>query len=97
MAIAATQALVAVLIASSLSRNLDPSILELGDPSIGWDRELRLALGQHLEAVRRNAAGEEALRHSCGAALGDFKVDLRIARAIGGAGEDHDNGLAFMV
>jgi hypothetical protein len=97
MAIAATQALVAVLIALSLPANLDPSILEFGDPRVGWDRQLRLALGQHLEAVRRNAAGEEALQHSRGAALGDFKVDLRIARAIGGAGQDHNDGLAFIV
>jgi hypothetical protein len=82
MAITAAQALVAVLIALSLPADLDPSILELGDPRIGWDRQLRLALGQHLEAVRRNAAGEEALQHSRGAALGKFKVDLRIARAI---------------
>jgi len=57
MAITAAQALVAVLIALSLPADLDPSILELGDPRIGWDRQLRLALGQHLEAVRRNAAG----------------------------------------
>jgi hypothetical protein len=97
MAITAAQALVAVVIALSLPADLDPSILELGDPRIGWDRQLRLALGQHLEAVRRNAAGEEALQHSRGAALGKFKVDLRIARAIGGAGEDHNNGLAFIV
>ena len=32
----------------------------LSDAGVGWHGQLRLALGEHLETVRRNAAGDEA-------------------------------------
>ena len=62
-AIAATQTLVAILIAPSPPGDLDPPVLSLRDALIGGDRQLRLALGQDLEPVRRNAAGDETSEH----------------------------------
>ena len=80
MAIAATQTLVAILIALSPPGDLDTPILELSHARIGGDRQLRLALGQHLEPVRRNAAGEQAFQHRRRAALRKYKIYFRICR-----------------
>src|ERR1700722_17015240 len=95
-AIAATQTLVAILIALSPPGDLDPPVLSLRDALIGGDRQFRLALGQDLEPVRRNAAGDETSEHRRCAELGEFKIDRRIAGAVSGAGQDHDNRLAFV-
>src|SRR5579862_5863903 len=46
MAIAATQTLVAILIALSSPGDLDPSILGFRDARIGGDRQLGFAFGQ---------------------------------------------------
>src|SRR5271165_1640116 len=79
MAIAAPQRILASLTLTALSppSDLNTPILSLGDARIGRDREIRLALGQHLESVRRNAAVEQAFQHGCGAALRKFKIFLR--------------------
>src|ERR1700722_10350481 len=62
-AIAATQTLVASLIALSPPGDLDPPVLRLRDARIGGDRQLRFTLGQHLEPVGRNAASDETSEH----------------------------------
>src|ERR1700722_8053296 len=95
-AIAATQTLVAILIATSPPGDLDPPILSLGDAGIGGDRQLRFTLGQDLEPVGRNAASDETFQHRRCAELGDFKIDRRIAGAVGGASQDHNDRLAFV-
>src|ERR1700722_19275081 len=95
-AIAATQTLVAILIATSPPGDLDPPVLSLGDAGIGGDRQLRFTLGQDLEPVGRNAASDETFQHRRRAELGDFKIDRRVAGAVGGASQDHNDRLAFV-
>src|ERR1700733_10839859 len=94
--IAATQTLVAILIALSPPGDLDPPVLRLGDARIGGDRQLRFTLCQHLEPVGRNAAGDETFEYRRCAELGNFKIDCRIAGAVSGASQDHDDRLAFV-
>src|ERR1700722_10454190 len=95
-AIAAAQTLVAIFIASSPPGDLDPPVLSLSDAGIGGDRQLRFTLGQHLEPVGRNAPSDETFQHRRRAELGDFKIDGRIAGAVRGASQDHDDGFAFV-
>src|SRR6202046_2162953 len=96
MAIAAMQTRLAILIASSSPGDLDTPVLQLGDALICGHRQLRLAFGEHLESVRWNAPRDEAFQHRRRPALGDVKIDSRIAGAVRGARQDHDNGLAFV-
>ena len=77
----ATQALVTILIAPSPPGDLDTPVLQLGHAWIGGDRQLRLALGENLEAVRRNAASEKTFQHRRSTALRQIKVDFRAAGA----------------
>src|ERR1700722_19580362 len=95
-AIAATQTLVAILIATSPPGDLDPPVLSFSDAGIGRDRQLRFTLGQDLEPVGRNAASDETSEHRRRAELGEFKIDRCIAGAVSGASQDHDDRLAFV-
>ena len=53
-------------------------------------------LAKHLEPVGRNAASDETSEHRRRAELGEFKIDRRIAGAVSGASQDHDDRLAFV-
>src|SRR6185437_14637555 len=84
-------------LAPSPPGDFDTPVLHLRHARVGGDRQLRLALGQNLEAIRRNAASEKTFQHRRRAALREIKIDFGAAGAIGGASQNHDDWLAFAI